>query len=151
MWLGQGFTGSEPWRLYWVLSMVRWGAGQRAIAELTQAETLERDDSITPILLDHELARTGKRAKAARNLENVLAKSHGESIPDCYPAAVWTAIGDKREALHFLERAYHFRSNWIVYLQYDPRFDGLRSAPQFKALLHHQVAFPPSDSLAMQR
>jgi DNA-binding winged helix-turn-helix (wHTH) protein/tetratricopeptide (TPR) repeat protein len=125
------------------------GADQRALAELNEAETLERDGSITPILLDYELARTGKRAEAARNLENVLAKSRGASIPDYYMAAAWTAIGDKQEALLFLDRAYRFRSNWVSYLQYDPRFDGLRSEPQFKALLN-RVAFSPNDSLAMQ-
>jgi TolB-like protein/DNA-binding winged helix-turn-helix (wHTH) protein/Tfp pilus assembly protein PilF len=126
------------------------GASQRALAELNQAETLERDDSITPILLDYELARTGKQAQAARNLKDVLARSQGASIPDYYLAAAWTAIGDKQEALFFLDRAYRFRSNWVSYLQYDPRFDELRPEPQFKALLN-KIAFPPNDSLAMQR
>jgi tetratricopeptide (TPR) repeat protein len=125
------------------------GADQRALTELNQAEILERDDSITPILLDYELARTGKQAEAARNLKNVLAKSQGASIPDYYLAAAWTAIGNKQEALHFLDRAYRFRSNWVSYLQYDPRFDALRPEPQFKALLN-KIAFPPDDSLAMQ-
>src|SRR5262249_9140380 len=110
-------------------------ADTRAISELRQAEVLERDSSITPILLDYELARTGKRAEAARNLENVVAEAHGASVPDYYLAAAWTAYGDKQRAMNALSRAYRFHSNWIIYLPYDPRFDDLRSDPQFKVLI----------------
>ena len=39
-----------------------------------------------------------------------------------------------------LNRAYQVRSNWLIYLPYDPRFDALRTEPQFQALLH-KVAF----------
>jgi TolB-like protein/DNA-binding winged helix-turn-helix (wHTH) protein/Tfp pilus assembly protein PilF len=124
-------------------------ADQRAFAELNQAETLERDSLITPILLDYLLARTGKRAEAARNLENVLAQAHGASVPDYYLAAAWTAFGDKQKALNALDHAYHVRSNWIIYLQYDPRFDDLRSEPRFKSLVH-EVAFSRKDSLSAQ-
>jgi TolB-like protein/tetratricopeptide (TPR) repeat protein/DNA-binding winged helix-turn-helix (wHTH) protein len=123
---------------------------QRSMAELNQAETLERDSTITPILLDYELARTGKRAEASRDLAAVVAKSHGASIPDYYVAAAWTAIGDKEKAQTSLERAYQVRSIWVLYLQYDPRFDDLRPDPQFQALLH-RVAFSHNASDSAQR
>ena len=123
---------------------------QRSMAELNQAETLERDSTVTPILLDYELARTGKRAEASRDLAAVVAKSHGASLPDYYVAAAWTAIGDKEKAQISLERAYQVRSIWVLYLQYDPRFDGLRTDPQFQALLH-RVAFSHNDSASAQR
>jgi tetratricopeptide (TPR) repeat protein len=123
---------------------------QRSMAELNQAETLERDNTVTPILLDYELARTGKRAEATRDLAAVVEKSHGASIPDYYVAAAWTAIGDKEKAQTSLERAYQVRSIWVLYLQYDPRFDDLRPDPQFQALLH-RVAFPHSNSDSAQR
>jgi TolB-like protein/DNA-binding winged helix-turn-helix (wHTH) protein/tetratricopeptide (TPR) repeat protein len=123
---------------------------QRSMAELNQAETLERDSTVTPILLDYELARTGKRAEATRDLAAVVAKSHGASLPDYYVAAAWTAIGDKEKAQTSLERAYQVRSIWVLYLQYDPRFDDLRPDPQFQALLH-RVAFSHKDSEAVTR
>ncbi len=116
-------------------------AGQRSMAELNQAEALERDSTITPILLDYELARTGKRAEASRDLSAVMARSHGDSIPDYYVAAAWTAVGDKEKAQVSLNRAYQLRSNWLIYLPYDSRFDDLRPDPQFQALVH-KVAFP---------
>jgi TolB-like protein/DNA-binding winged helix-turn-helix (wHTH) protein/Tfp pilus assembly protein PilF len=111
-------------------------ADKQSMAELNQAETLEKDSAITPILLDYELARTGKRADASRELTDLMARSHGAPIPDYYVAAAWAAAGDKEKAQAALDRAYHVRSNWIIYLPYDSRFDTLRSQPQFQALLH---------------
>jgi TolB-like protein/DNA-binding winged helix-turn-helix (wHTH) protein/tetratricopeptide (TPR) repeat protein len=115
-------------------------ADKRSMAELNQAEALERDSTITHILLDYELARTGKRAEASRDLSAVMDRSHGDSIPDYYVAAAWTALGDKQKAQLSLNRAYQLRSNWLIYLPYDSRFDDLRPDPQFQALVH-KVAF----------
>jgi tetratricopeptide (TPR) repeat protein len=108
---------------------------ERSFAELNLAESLEKDSKITPILLDDELALSGKQGKAAQSLEAFLAKSSNASMPDYYLAAAWLAAGNKKKAQTYLDRAFRFHSNWIIYLQYDPRFDGLRSDPQFQALL----------------
>lgn len=123
-------------------------AEQKSMAQLTLAEKLESDSTITPILIDYQLAKNGNRSEASRNLTDIFQQSHGASLPDYYFAAAWAAIGDKQQAGKFLDRAYHARSNWVIYLQYDPRFDGLRPDPQFQALVHH-VAFSQSNSVAM--
>jgi hypothetical protein len=67
-------------------------------------------------------------------------------VPDYYLAAAWTAIGDKQNAEAALERAVRLRSNWIIYLDYDPRFDELRADPQFQALLHQVESAAPGTS-----
>lgn len=108
---------------------------QKSLAELTLVRKLEPDSSITPVLIDYELARTGRRAEAAAHLNTLFANAHGASLPDYYFAAAWVAIDDKRQAQLFLNRAYRARSNWIIYLQYDPRFDDLRPNPQFQSLV----------------
>jgi DNA-binding winged helix-turn-helix (wHTH) protein/tetratricopeptide (TPR) repeat protein len=110
-------------------------ADRQSMSELNQAKTLERDSAITPILIDYALARSGKRAEASRALGAMVAQSHGAPIPDYYVAAAWAAAGDKEKAQIALNRAYQVRSNWLIYLPYDPRFDDLRSEPQFQALL----------------
>jgi DNA-binding winged helix-turn-helix (wHTH) protein/tetratricopeptide (TPR) repeat protein len=110
-------------------------ADRQSMSELNQAKTLERDSVITPILIDYALARSGKRAEARRSLGAMVAQSHGAPIPDYYVAAAWAAAGDKEKAQIALNRAYQVRSNWLIYLPYDPRFDDLRSEPQFQALL----------------
>jgi TolB-like protein/DNA-binding winged helix-turn-helix (wHTH) protein/Tfp pilus assembly protein PilF len=111
-------------------------ADRQSMAELNHAKTLESDSAITPILMDYELARSGKRAEAGRELGAMVAQSRGAPIPDYYVAAAWAAAGDKEKAQIALNRAYQVRSNWLIYLPYDPRFDNLRSEPQFQALLH---------------
>jgi TolB-like protein/DNA-binding winged helix-turn-helix (wHTH) protein/Tfp pilus assembly protein PilF len=112
------------------------GSDQRSVAELTEAETLERDGAITPVLLDYELARTGERARAVRNLEEIQLRHDGSTVPDYYLAAAWAAAGNRAKALAFLERAFRSRSSWVIYLHYDARFDSLRHDQQFQALVH---------------
>ena len=50
-------------------------ADRQSMAELNQAKTLESDSAITPILIDYELARSGKRAEAEPG-----AGSHGGPV-----------------------------------------------------------------------
>ena len=112
---------------------------ERSLAELKLAASLEKGSKITPILIEDELALSGKQAEAAQSLEASLAKSSNASVPDYYLAAAWLAAGNKKNAQTYLDRAFKFRSNWIIYLQYDPRFDALRSDPHFQELLR-QIA-----------
>jgi TolB-like protein/DNA-binding winged helix-turn-helix (wHTH) protein/Tfp pilus assembly protein PilF len=109
---------------------------RQSMAELNLARSLEKDGPITPILVDYELARSGRRAEASRELAAVITRSRGGAIPDYYIAAAWEAAGNPEQAQIALNRAYQVRSNWLIYLPYDPRFDALRPDPQFQALLH---------------
>jgi TolB-like protein/DNA-binding winged helix-turn-helix (wHTH) protein/Tfp pilus assembly protein PilF len=104
-----------------------------ALTEFSEAEALERDNPVTLILMTRELARSGKKAEAKQALLGALARPGASVVPDYYIAAAWTEIGDKVKALDSLRRAEQHRSNWMIYLPYDPRFDALRSDPGFKA------------------
>jgi TolB-like protein/DNA-binding winged helix-turn-helix (wHTH) protein/Tfp pilus assembly protein PilF len=107
--------------------------GKAALAELSEAEALERDNPVTLILMTFELARSGKKTEARQALQGALAKPGGAVVPDYYIAATWAEIGDKAKALESLKRADQHHSNWLIYLPYDPRFDPLRSDPGFRA------------------
>jgi hypothetical protein len=104
-----------------------------ALTEFSEAEALERDNPVTLILMTRELARSGKKAEAKQSLLGALARPGASVVPDYYIAAAWTEIGDRAKALDSLRRAEQHRSNWMIYLPYDPRFDGLRSDPGYKA------------------
>jgi TolB-like protein/DNA-binding winged helix-turn-helix (wHTH) protein/Tfp pilus assembly protein PilF len=107
--------------------------GKAALAELSEAEALERDNPVTLILMTFELARSGKKVEARQALQGALARPGGSVVPDYYIAATWAEIGDKTKALDSLKRADQHHSNWLIYLPYDPRFDPLRSDPGFRA------------------
>lgn len=111
------------------------GSSALALAELRRAEELEGSNAMTPLYIDYALARSGQRALAARNLTSLSADSRN-FVPDYFLAAAWIAAGDSRKAEASLERALQARSNWMIYLRYDPRFDALRGDPAFVAILH---------------
>jgi hypothetical protein len=45
------------------------------------------------------------------------------------------AAGNNEKAEYFLERTYRSRSNWLIDLHHDPRFDSLRGDPRFQKLI----------------
>jgi hypothetical protein len=47
-------------------------------------------------------------------------------------AAVCIALGDKRQALAWLEKAYENHDSQMVFLKSSPLFDPLRSDPRFQ-------------------
>jgi tetratricopeptide (TPR) repeat protein len=109
------------------------GQRGRALAELEKAAKLEKDSAITPLLTDYELAKGGKRDQVIRDLNSLERRK--DAVPDYYLALAWNAAGDREKATAALERAYDARSNWLIYLQYDPRFEGLRRSGAVQSLI----------------
>jgi TolB-like protein/DNA-binding winged helix-turn-helix (wHTH) protein/tetratricopeptide (TPR) repeat protein len=86
--------------------------------------------------LAHVYAESGRRSDALRILQNMEAQScSGAYIPAYSFAEVHIGLGDKEQALAWLDRARAERSNWLPYLNVDPRFDPLRRDSRFLALL----------------
>lgn len=104
-----------------------------AIAELQKAIQLSGDSPIFVANLARAYVGTNRKADAAELL-NDLKRS---SVPG-YPLAaeiamVYTALGDKDQAMTWLEKAYEERFNPGVLLR--PCFDPLRSDSRFQALV----------------
>jgi hypothetical protein len=51
-------------------------------------------------------------------------------------ASLYAGLGDKDQALAWLEKAYAQHSNELTALKVDPGYDNLRSDPRFRTLLH---------------
>jgi len=64
-------------------------------------------------------------------------------VPVYRIAAVYLALGDKEQALEWLESAYREDPGWLVWLKVDPVMDPLRSDLRFQELLRG-LNFPPS-------
>jgi hypothetical protein len=50
-------------------------------------------------------------------------------------ALLYTGLGDKEAAFHWLERAYAAHDSQLQYLKVDSRYDNLRSDDRFADLL----------------
>lgn len=120
---------------------------QQALAELKHAGALETTNTMNPLFIDYVLARAGRVGEASRSLEEIEARSGDSFIPDYLVAAAWAAIGDKQKAESALNRAFQFRSNWLINLHYDPRFDTLRADAPFEGLL---ARIGPASDLAQR-
>ena len=63
------------------------------------------------------------------------AEARGELVPAVGVARIHAALGDRDRAFAWLERAVAGRSDTLVWMRVDPRFDALRGDPRFDALL----------------
>lgn len=69
---------------------------------------------------------------------------------DPLPFATLTiGLGEKDQALAWLEKAYEARSSWLIWLGVDPVYDPLRSDPRFQALLR-RMKLPPQEGAPRQ-
>ena len=85
-----------------------------------------------PTLAVH-LARVGMMEEARDVWDEVLARRNaGASIPAAGVAAAAIAVGDKAQALSWLERA--FEDEGGIYTLRDPLWDPIRGEPRFQAL-----------------
>ena len=80
--------------------------------------------------LDRELGGGGM----SRVFLTGLLKSP-EPVSPVFIALVYTALGDKNDALNWLDSAVVKRSGSVRYLKIEPRLDSLRSEPRFNGLL----------------
>jgi len=55
---------------------------------------------------------------------------------------LYLRLGEKEQALEWLETAYESRSSWILTIRNDPLLDSLRAEPRFQEL-QRRVGFPP--------
>ena len=64
------------------------------------------------------------------------AEAEQRYVPSYWFALVHAGLGERDQALRYLERAYEERSTVLAYLLIDPRLAPLRDDPRFIALVH---------------
>ena len=84
--------------------------------------------------LGHAYAVAGKTARGRGVLGELRAAAAKSYVPSYYFAVVYAGLGQRDEALRYLERAYEERSTVLAYLMIDPRLAPLRDDPRFLAL-----------------
>ena len=94
--------------------------------------------------LDAAYAATGNSAEAHSRLAHDLQRLRAEKvfIRPSLVAEVYASLGDKDEAMRWLEQGYREHDEFLILLKVWPPFDPLRSDPHFKALVR-RMNFPP--------
>ncbi|HYL61486.1 MAG TPA: hypothetical protein VE077_02615, partial [Candidatus Methylomirabilis sp.] len=70
-----------------------------------------------------------------RSLEHNKQRAKHEYVAPSFFAADYLRVGDKEEALKYLEKGFQERDAGTTYLAVDPVYDSLRSDPRFQNLL----------------
>jgi TolB-like protein/DNA-binding winged helix-turn-helix (wHTH) protein/Flp pilus assembly protein TadD len=110
-----------------------------AIAELQKAVDLSGGSPTIIANLARAYAASGKTSEAVKLLGDLKNHPNRGYSDASEVAVVYAALGDKDQAMHWLEIGYEERFNPGVLLR--PGFDPLRSDPRFQDLVH-RIGFP---------
>jgi eukaryotic-like serine/threonine-protein kinase len=110
-----------------------------AIAECQKAMETEETPPWPSAELAHAYAMSGRKREAEEILKQLKERSRQTYVPAYNFAEIYIGLGDKEQAMTFLEKAYADRSMLLTFLKVDPEFDGLRSERRFKDLLRRIV------------
>ena len=106
-----------------------------AITELKLALSLSESSPLVLGQLGAAYARQGNKTEAAAVLKNLQEQSTREYVPSSALAVVHMALGDKKNALDALDKAYEEHDFSIVQIGVAPWFKPLRTESRFTALL----------------
>jgi TolB-like protein/Tfp pilus assembly protein PilF len=86
-------------------------------------------------ILAYAYAISGNKDKAQEILGNILKNLSQQYFSPSYIAEVYIALGDRKQAFFWLEKAFSEFGYNLGRLKVDPEFDPLRSDPRFTELL----------------
>ena len=110
------------------------GSLEEALAEYQKARQLT-DDPRMLAMLGHGLAVSGKRDEALRTLDQLKEMAKERYVQAYSLTIVYVGLGEKDQALQWLERDYQDRAVDMLSLKVDPLLDSLRSDPRFADLV----------------
>jgi serine/threonine-protein kinase len=106
-----------------------------SIDALEKANTISNGNPGVLAALGYCYGVTGNTTKAQNILNELKELSRKTYVPPYHVAAVYLGLGNKVQALEWLDRAYEDRSIWMNGIGVDPLFASLRKEPQFIAIL----------------
>ena len=110
------------------------GARDAAIVECQKARALNDDPSVLGVLA-RAYGLSGNKMEAEKILDQLKKLSQERYVSAYSFALTYLGLGDKEEALRWLEQSYQDRAGSdIGYIRVDPLLDPLRGDPRFEAL-----------------
>jgi len=108
---------------------------QESLQHFRNATTLVPDNPALLMAYGHALAVSGDAAGAHGILARLQTLSQHRYVPAIYMAGIYTGLGDKESAFHWLDKAVKEHNDRLIYLKVDPIADPLRSDPRFQSLM----------------
>jgi tetratricopeptide (TPR) repeat protein len=106
-----------------------------ALIHLNQARSLSHDSKSNVGFWAYGCALAGLREKAEQALSELTALPRHEYVPSYFVGLIHLGLGHAELAIDWLNRACDERSHWVIFLNSDPTFDGVRKHPRFEGLL----------------
>ena len=106
-----------------------------AMAEFHKALALRGSPTFAIANLAAASALSGNPSEARRWLAKLRQPVRQQYVPAIYLAAIYGALGDRNEAVKWVQKAHDERSDYMVYLKTDPWFDDLRTDARVQHIL----------------
>ena len=128
---------------HWGLALVyeQLGRFDDAFREFERAMAIAGRGTNTLASLGHAYAVAGRRKQAEAVLAEILPRAQGGRTTSYQIAVVYAGLNDADAAFRWLDQAFEERSALLGYLRMDPRLEGLRKDPRYRALLT-RMRFP---------
>jgi tetratricopeptide (TPR) repeat protein len=102
---------------------------------MLQSHSLEGVDPQLSPELAYMDALTGKPEEARKTLSQLLELSKKYRISPGMIALIYVALGDREDAIAWLEKAFARHSSMMFWLKVDQRFDTIRQDPRFQDMM----------------
>ena len=111
------------------------GRNADAIAALEKARDYSGGQQDKLAWLGYAYAVSGRRADALKVLERLQGIAEGQQyVSPLHVALFYNGLGEREEAIAWLEKAYQGRDEYLVYLNVYPEFQNLHSDKRFQAI-----------------
>lgn len=100
---------------------------QKVLASRLSAEQMEQ--------LRQAYAASGYKGVQAVEVKLIKEHSKRQSVSSSELARLCASVGQKDEAFEWLNKAYEARTDALIWIKVDPRYDNLRSDPRFLDLI----------------
>ncbi len=111
------------------------GMFAEAVSAANRAKELSGGNSLAIGLGGYALAKSGKQAEARAVIEELSKLSKSRYVQPSTFALVYNGLGERDEALAWLERGFQERDPLMTFLKVDPKWNNLRNESRFIELM----------------
>lgn len=111
------------------------GMKDEAVAAYLKSRTLAGDSAERVSAFKTTYAVSGWKGYLERRVDEMKAQARLKYVSPFSIALVYAQMGEKTQALTWLEKTYEERNYRLLFIRIDPRLDSLRSEPRFIDLM----------------